>query len=375
MLENAKHRRVLSRRVAGRSPRSAYWLYGAAACVCIGLSLLGARALFAPRSAPDAAAIETRLCARGNDHPACRAPREIEALLRAPDLEIEHGEQTASGRQNARLLTLVANDAGQRTRFRAKWRALSTAHGLNDPRKEIIAYEVQKLFLPPEDFVVPPAVTYCLDLDAYKRRVDARAAETFPRTHCVFGTLSYWLENAKTSGTVLDREQFKLDPLYRRTLADTNLLLFLTSNGDTHQDQFVSVMGQGGRRVYFVDFTISLSTYRNPTLSFDEDWSNLHVPLVPANLERLRRLSNAELERLTVVEQYERTGNRLFRREPTRSSEPHPDVGLWWSHEQLRIGMTAKELDLVRERSSELLRRVDSGEPVTSIRTQRAASQ
>ena len=372
MLENSKPRRVLSRRVATRSARP-WWLYGIAGSLCLGLGVLGAQTLLTAREAPGPA-IETRLCARGYDRPPCRMPHDVEALLRQPHLQIEHGEQTSSGRQNARLLTLIASHGGQRTRFRAKWRAISTAHGLNDPRKEVIAYAVQKLLLSPRDFVVPPAVTQCLELDAYKQRVDARAAETFPRTRCVFGTLSYWVENAKATDTVLDRRQFERDALYRRTLADTNLLLYVTSNGDTHPGQFVSLHGPSGRRIYFVDFTISLSSYRNPTLDFDEDWSNLHVPLVPESVERLRHVSDAAVERLAVIDQYQRTGNRLLRRPPTPSTESHPDTGLWWSNEQLRVGMTAKERALVRERVSALLSRISSGDAAT-VRPARAAAE
>jgi hypothetical protein len=375
MLENSKLRRVLSRRVASRSPWRPRWLFGAVAGASIGLAVFGARSLRAPRSAPGNAT-KAGMCARGQDRAPCRTASDIEALLRASDLEIEHAERTSSGRQNARLLTLVASHHGERRRFRAKWRAISTAHGLNDPRKEIIAYEVQKLFLQPADFVVPPAATQCLDLDNYKRRVDARAAETFPRTRCVFGTLSYWLENTQATDKVLDAERFKQDALYRRTLADTNLLLYLTSNGDTHPGQFVSVVGPGGRRVYFVDFTISLSNYRNPTLSFDEDWSNLHVPLMPESIERVRRISDDQLERLAVIEQHERTGNRLVRHHPpTQGTEAHPDVGSWWSNEQLRIGMTRAERDLLRARRDALLTRVERSQSATSTRTQPAAGE
>jgi hypothetical protein len=357
--------------VASRGSRRAWWKYGAAAGLLAGVAAIAAHRLLAGAPAPELTA-PTRLCARGNDREPCRTARAIEELLERTDLVIDGVESTASGKQQAQLLTLVADPGGARLRFRAKWRALSTAHGLNDPRKEVIAYEVQKLVLEPDDFVVPPARSHCFELAAYKQRVDAKAVETFPRTGCIFGTLSYWLEGAETSSQVLDRELFRTDPIYRRTLADTNLLLYLVSNGDTHQDQFVSLRGDTGRRIYCVDFTISLSTYKNPTLSFEEDWSNLHVPLVPSHVERLRQISDERLNALAVVERHERSGNRLLRRPATRNTPPHPRAGLVWTNDELRIGITGEELELLRERLKTLVARVERGEPATSLQPRSA---
>src|SRR6185503_4432576 len=139
----------------------------------------------------------TRLCVTHTPHRPCRDAAEIEAWLARPDLEIAGVDLTPTGIQGAQVLTLRV--PGPRPIvFRAKWRAHSTSDGRNSPRLELAAHAVQKLFLAPSEWVVPPSAPHCFALDAYRAAVDAGAQATFPQAPCVYGTLQYWLENVQT---------------------------------------------------------------------------------------------------------------------------------------------------------------------------------
>jgi hypothetical protein len=313
----------------------------------------------------------TELCVRERPQPPCRPAEQAEALLVDPGLRIEDARPTA-GKQNAQVLTLLAPSGGQPVRFRAKWRALSTAHGLNDPRKEVAAHALQKLILRPEDWVLPPSAGHCFELEHYRRAIDAGAEPTFPGTRCVFGTLSYWLEHGRglgearkrgllRAGWLLDPEAFARIPSYRRTLADTNLLAHLASNGDTHANQFVVTGSRRAPRVHLVDYTISFSDYRNPTLGFHDEWSIVHVPaLAESSVAQLRAIELEQLEGLLVIEELESRSGLLV---PTAVSRPiRRDTGVRWSGSRLQLGLTELELSRVWARLRALVLAVDRGE-------------
>jgi len=294
-------------------------------------------------------------------------------LMRDPNLEIIDADQTPAGRQKARVLTVIAPTAAGPVRFRVKWRAFSTSHGLNDPRKDVAAYAFQKLFLRPEDYVVPPTVGHCFDIDDYRVRLNPKEASSFPSVSCVFGTISYWLEDSKNlldaekadwigGDRLFDATTFDRRPSYRRTLADMNLLNHLIGNGDTHWKQFVFTAIKNDPHIYSVDHSISFAPYRSPRLPPRDDWSRLHVPsLARESVERLRRLQRTDLERLAVMEQYAIRNGILVAVAPTEPGE-ELDAGLRWSSGQLQIGVRIKEIAYVWDRLVKLREAIDRGE-------------
>jgi hypothetical protein len=314
----------------------------------------------------------TVLCQGGEARP-CRSTAEVEAWLRHPELEILGAAGTPKGKQKARVLTLAVPGDRERIVFRAKWRADSTQHPLNDPRKELAAYVVQKLFLNAEQYVVPPAAGHCFPLAGYRTRVDATAQASFPRVECVFGILSYWLEDAQGIDDAADSERldeddlfdqrlFWKDPVYRRSLADVNLLAHVISHGDSHPAQFVITGDRYRPRVHVVDNTISFSDFRNPRLDREEDWSILHVPALSAeSVARLRALRVADVRRLGVIERYEKRPGQLVHTDVPASGVPR-DAGVRWVSGRLEVGLMPAELEELWRRIQGVLARVDSGE-------------
>jgi hypothetical protein len=281
--------------------------------------------------------------------------------------------RTPKGKQNAKVLTLAVPSKHGSIVFRAKWRADSTISSLNDPRRELAAYAVQKMFLAPEQYVVPPTAGHCFEIAHYRARVEPSEPASFQGATCVYGILSYWLEDAQSIDEAADTERLDEDDLlngdlfwrnssYRRSLADVNLLAHLISHGDSHPAQFVVTGDRKQPRVHVVDNTIAFSDFRNPKLERAEDWSILHVPALSAeSLARLRALRFHDLLKLAVIERYENRGGRLVHTDLPRRFAPR-QTGLRWVNNRLEIGLTGAEINQLYRRLRGVVQRADAGE-------------
>jgi hypothetical protein len=330
----------------------------------------------APPLAPPAAPLTspTALCVDAEPKQSCNHAEEIEGWLRDPRLVILGSAPTPGGRQGAKLLTLGLAQRDDQLVFRAKWRPLSSESLTNDPRKELGAYAVEKLFLEPHEYVVPPTAGHCFALDHYRRTVDSKAAASFPEqgVSCVFGILAYWLENvaepddAREDGIWVDDEilnegMFEKDPKYRQAIADLNLLTVLIRHADAHDKQFLITKDRRNLHVYTVDNTIAFQSIKNPMLLFRTDWSLIQVPAISKrSVLRLQQVTDDEWARLRVIEHYEKRGSDLVPAPPGTPMGP-PDAGLRWVGLGLQLGLTEGEIAGVRYRVSALLAEVEAG--------------
>jgi hypothetical protein len=311
----------------------------------------------------------TRLCGANEGLPACRGAVETEDLLRGPVALLGMAD-TPSGMQGAKLLTLRAHGRRGDVVLRAKWRAESTGDLLNEPRKELAAYAVQKLFLDESEYVTPPTVAYCFPVAEYAR-FDADAKPTFPGTDCIFGYASYWLEGVQTvnaargSGQlgkgkgIWDAALFERDPEYRESVEDSNLLTYLINHGDAHGEQFVLQRFPRGLRAYVVDNSIAFRSIKNPMLLLRQDWSQIQVPALSRSaITRLQKLSPADFARLGNISELALSNGTLVN---VRPSSPLASDGttISWTGSRLRIGLTQGEIALVEAQTKDLLGRPD----------------
>jgi len=329
----------------------------------------------APPLAPPAAPLTppTILCTQTQPSQPCNRADEIEAILRDPRLTIVGSAPTPGGRQDAKVLTVALPRDGGQIVLRAKWRPLSSESLTNDPRKELGAYAVEKLFLEPHEYIVPPTTGHCFARDDYRAVVDEKAEASFQEQGalCVFGILSYWLENvaepesAREEGVwsadhILDESLFHKNGAYRKSIADLNLLTYLIRHGDAHDQQFLITKDRQRPRVYSVDNSIAFQSIKNPMLLFRQDWSTIQVPAVSKrSVARLQSLSEDEWARLPVIEQYIKRGTALVPAPPGEVIGP-PDNGLRWVGLGLQIGLTEGEIAGVRSRLSNLVDEISS---------------
>ena len=286
----------------------------------------------------------------------CVEADAVERWLRAESLEIVGVSEMPTGIQGARLLTLRANGDFGEVVFRAKWRPLSSFSGNNDPRRELAAYEIQKLFVDPENYIVPPTAGRCFPLEAYRQAVDAAAEPYQADTPCVLGWLSYWLEDAVSVADAADRgwlsdpksaideELFAKDARYRRTAGIANLVAFAISHGDSHSKQFVLRDTGAGKSLYLVDNSLSFDDERNTDLE-THDWLRIVVPSLPEEEARRLLAAGDAAEGLAALEEYARTRSGLALVPPGAESRGADSVRAYrWLGDRLQVGLRPSEI-------------------------------
>lgn len=298
----------------------------------------------------------------------CRPADQVERWLASPDLEILGVASTPAGIQGARVLTLRVPGPPEVV-FRAKWRSLATLTSKNDPRRELVAFAIQKLYLDPDGYVVPPTAAHCFPLDMYRAQVYPAATASFRDVPCVLGFLSYWLEDVaglkqarregwfRSHDDALDDDMFSANPLYRESVADMNLVTYLIDHADTHSAQFVIRRDPQAPAVYSVDNSMAFGVKKNRRVRVD--WSEIQVPAL--SRRAVERLRGADLDALSSIAELEPArGGRLVPVAPKRRrAEP---AGVRWIEGRLVVGMTVDELAMLHERVTRLFLAIDRGE-------------
>lgn len=226
----------------------------------------------------------------------------------------------------------------------------------NNPRYEIAAYELQKLFLDEPEYVVPPTVTRMVPLEWYRTVADD-VDPTFDDAQSVLVVLQYFLYNV-TGEDVFDRDRFDADTVYARHWANANLLTHLIEHKDSNVDNLLISTNADNPRVFAVDNGVA---FRSRESNRGTRWRRLLVDRFPrATVERLRALTEEDLqEALGVMAQFELQGEQYVRVEPTENLRPGRGV-----REQdgvVQLGLDNREIRDVWRRIENFLNDVDRG--------------
>ena len=285
-------------------------------------------------------------------------PVRAERLLEREPLRVLSTEYAGRGITGARRVELVIGRA--RRRLAAKWKPAPRRLDLvnNSPRKEVAAYEVQKLFLAPRDFVVPTARLRCLRPGDFSGRRRIRPV-TVRGTDCEIGVLSLWLDGVTLPAPLLDRDRFKWDLRYAERLADFNLAMYLIEHSDGRRGNFL-VAEQGlAPRIFSVDNGVAFGGFFYNW--FVPNWKKLRVPaLRRESIERLRAVRRGDVERLGVVAQLEVDTRRHFAAvDPGPNLDPR--LGVRFEGRTIQFGLAEGEIEALWERIEHLLEDVDRG--------------
>lgn len=290
----------------------------------------------------------------------CMPSERLEPLLRDAELEILHAVHCASGVAGAQLVYLRLPVEG--LVLKAKWKAAK--HGgaglNNEPRKEVAAYLVQKWFLSPAEYVVPPTVCRAIPVAQHSSAMH-ETRETFDDTECVLGCLAFWTDNVEEMQP-FDAARFEVDAAYRDTMANLNLLTHLIDHRDTRPSNFIFSKDPARTRALSIDNGLAFSGLMNPRVLFVHEWRQLIVPTLPrAKIDLLREVSRAELDRLRVVAQLQRRGGQLISVDPTIPLAGDEEA-IVWTGDVLQLGLRVSEINGIEERIAKLLSDVDAGE-------------
>ncbi len=225
----------------------------------------------------------------------------------------------------------------------------------NSPRKEIAAYQVQRLFLDPSDHVIPTTVLRCVPLEVFLDPPPPHPADG----HCVLGVLEVWVHDAQIPDEIYDAQRFEKSPSYRRHMADLNLVTYLIDHHDGRDANFLLSNDAEDRRVWSIDNGISFGA---PVPNFlVRNWNTIRVPALRREpLERLRALPDDAFDALAVVAEMERGEDGVYRHvAPGRSRDA--DAGATLGGGRLQLGLSGDEIDAMEDRLEDLLERVEDG--------------
>ena len=282
---------------------------------------------------------------------------ELAQRLSHGDFEIVSVKGAGGGIMGAKKLRLRFDDGVE---INVKWkRAPAEAEGWNNsPRREIAAYEVQKLFLEPDDYVVPVSVPRCIPLDTYAA-VERRTQGNVPGADCVLGLLSVWLQNVVQPKQLFDPGRFQRDGSYARSLGHLNILTYLINHQDGRANNFLISTVEHRPQLFSIDNGLAFSTvFHN---YFIPHWNRIRVPSLPGKgVERLRAVEREDLDRLAVLA--EMKGDERGVLQNVKPSENWNRLtGARLAPGRVQFGLTVSEIDAIEERLAKLLRDVDEG--------------
>ncbi|MEO7327080.1 MAG: hypothetical protein ABI193_00785 [Minicystis sp.] len=292
------------------------------------------------------------------EHGLCLPSERIDRLLKTARFEVKAVKGTASGIGGAKVLVLHLPD--EALTFRVKWKqSKHGGDGLNNtPRMEIAAYEAQKFFLDPDEYVVPPTVGRCLPKGSFDEPLGS-GDWTFDGVACLYGILSYWIEGVTDEG-VYDLPRFARDASYREGLGRMNLFTYLIGHRDTRLSNFIISKDPRSPRTFSIDNGLAFSGLRNPRLLFVDEWNEIIVPSLPRRqIARLRRVTRADLDTLAVVAQYQLLPDAMV--EVPATAPLSTEEGVRRVGDVIQLGLTTEEIDEMEERLHDLIAQVDRG--------------
>jgi hypothetical protein len=290
-------------------------------------------------------------------------PQELETRIyqRAKEgkLPAKEMERTARGTTGALVLINYDAESGKDIKWKFKKNVTDWLDSFNtSPRKELAAYAVQKLFLDPEDYVVPTCLAFCVPRDRFMKR-GGYAAATLEGTDCVLGLASIWLKDVTVPDTLYDESRFLEDPTYAYFMSNFNLVTYLIEHRDSRKGQFLVSKDDKRRQVFSIDNGISFGFW--PFNFFIRQWQDIHVPaLRKDSIERLRKIQRQDLDFLAVLAQLELDDKGILRAKPV-GKNLDPKVGAKYRDGILQYGLSKSEIDNVWDRIQNVIAEVDAG--------------
>ena len=290
-------------------------------------------------------------------------PHELETTIYeralAGKIHAEEVKRTAQGTTGALYLLTEDEVTGKELKWKFKKMVPGWLDSFNTSfRKEIAAYEVQKFFLDPEDYVVPTALPICVPRERYLKII-GYAAASLEGTNCVLGLASTWLVNVNVPDKLYDESRFLEDPTYAYYMSNFNILTYLIQHRDARVGQFLVSKDDKRRQVFSVDNGISFGFW--PYNFFIRQWDTIHLPaLRKDSIDRLRKIQRQDLNRLGVVAQMEKDENGIMQPVPP-GENMNPKNGATYIDGTLQFGLTTSNIDDLWERIQALIAEMDAG--------------
>jgi hypothetical protein len=299
------------------------------------------------------------------------SPREAERLILHARQELKKETGAGAGTTGAEKLVLAFPDDGLVLDLKWKmvdpsWKLITERYdGINNsPRKELAAWKIQRLFLEPEDYVVPFTTAYCVPMDKIAK-AHREMSPTLDGSQCLLGVFAVWMKDITLQEPLLDPERFDQDYVYAYFLSNLNLFTYLVKHHDGRDGNFLVSKDDARRQAFSIDNGVSFGAGFSGLFYnwFVANWNSIRVPaLRKASIDRLRGLKEADVTAaLGVVSQLERNDEGIYVNVPP-GKNLDPSRGVRIEGKQLQFGLTDDEIEDVWERIQDLIEEVDDGD-------------
>ena len=287
---------------------------------------------------------------------------EIEKMFAADDFSIVSAEISRPKAKGDITLKAEVSFGGQPPVVVKLRKAEPGADSFNNvPRYDMAAYELQKLFLDPAEYVVPPTALHFVPLAEF-RKYSPGVERTFPGAEQVLAVIQYWLQDIKVVADVFNPATFDSDAVYARHIGQLNILTDISDHADSNAGNFLVSRTSPGARVFSIDHDVAFASEESDRGRL---WFKLRVDRLPADaVERLRKITPAMLQdSLGVVAQWQlKDGNYV----PMPSGENlAPNQGVRREGPILQMGLKKSEITKIARALESLLKQVDSGDVKT----------
>jgi len=228
----------------------------------------------------------------------------------------------------------------------------------NVPRYDLAAYELQKLFIDPPEYVVPPTALRMVPLADFAR-YSPGVERTFSSADQVLAVVQYWLSDITVIADVYDPARFDADPVYARHIGQLNVLTYLIEHGDANVGNFLIGKAATGARVFSIDHGVAFASEESDR---SKVWKDMRVKRLPADtVDRLRKITPQLLQdRLGVLAQWQLQGAQFVPVAPEKNLSLNR--GVRREGDNLQMGLTKSEISAVYRLLTRLLERIDAGE-------------
>jgi hypothetical protein len=280
---------------------------------------------------------------------------EIEQRLREQPFRILDNRGSRAPGDRTQRVVLTFEDS---VLLAAKWaNAVPGASTFNnEPRFELAAYEIQKLFLDPDEYIVPPTVLRAFPVP-YVAVQTPGVTRTFSDAASVLVLLQYWLSGV-TPENYWDQKRAQADTLYARHIGNFNVLTYLIRHQDSNVGNYLISRFPDNPRVFSVDNGVAFGSEAG---NRGFEWRNMRVQRLPqATVARLRSITRDDLDRaLSVLAEFEISNGHLIA--VPAGENIGVGRGVRKSGNRVQFGLTRTEIGSVERRLRNLLDQVDRG--------------
>jgi hypothetical protein len=259
----------------------------------------------------------------------------------------------AEGDRTQRTLLLFEDS----TLMLVKW-AVAPSGGQafnNEPRYEVAAYELQKMFLEEGEYVVPPTLIRPMDISFVREQIPAARPTFREAPQSVLVALQYWLVGVSPQD-FWDPQRARTEDRYALHIGNFNVVTYLIRHSDANVGNFLISDAADDPRVFSVDNGVA---FASPESNRGATWRDLLVRRLPrSTVERLRGITREDLERtLGVLAEYEVRDGALVQVAP--GVNMGPGRGIRRSDRRIQVGLTTREIRDVEVRLNQLLKQVN----------------